>query len=363
MTGTFAHAPSASPLPLFAAVDEHARAPLVLSYGMGVDSTAVLVGWRGLGLRPDLILFADTGSEHRGTYRYRAVIEDWLVAVGFPPLTVVRYRPRHGRYTTLVEDCLIKGVLPSLAYGSKACSQKWKVGPQNAFLRTWSPALAAWSHGQRLDHAIGYDAGPKDMRRGGEGADTDLERFIYPLREWGWDRTRCEAEIAADADLCAAAARHGVPPVPPKSACVCCPSTRPCEVDAMAEHEPAGLGAALAVEAAALPTLRRFDGLWRRSTAARPGSWLAYAAGRLPGAVPAPADVVSTRLQTCLDPDLTGLPPEGTRYAVRSCEDEIVYLPMFRDALQEAGAGPLHAWINGAWFTSETMDRPDRMDG
>ncbi len=116
MTGTFGHATTASPLPLFAAIDEHARAPLVLSYGVGVDSTAVLVGWRRLGLRPDLILFADTGSEHRGTYRYRAVIEDWLVAVGFPPLTVVRYRPRHGRYTTLVEDCLIKGVLPSLAY-------------------------------------------------------------------------------------------------------------------------------------------------------------------------------------------------------------------------------------------------------
>ena len=183
MTGAFGHAMTASPLPLFAAIDERARVPLVLSYGMGVDSTAVLVGWRRLGLRPDLILFADTGSEHRGTYRYRAVIEVWLVAVGFPPLTVVRYRPRHGRYTTLVEDCLIKGVLPSLAYGSKACSQKWKVGPQNTFLRTWSLALAAWSRGQRLDHAIGYDAGPKDMRRGGEGADTDLERFIYPLRE------------------------------------------------------------------------------------------------------------------------------------------------------------------------------------
>ncbi len=188
-----------SPLPLFAAAQEHARAPLVLSYGMGVDSTAVLVGWRRRGIRPDLILFADTGSEHRGTYHYRKVVEDWLVAVGFPPLTVVRYRPRHGRYTTLVEDCLIKGVLPSLAYGSKACSQKWKVGPQNAYLRGWPPALAAWSHGHRLDHAIGYDAGPKDMRRGGDGADTDLERFIYPLREWGWgpdpmrdgDRGRC----------------------------------------------------------------------------------------------------------------------------------------------------------------------------
>ncbi len=340
-------------LPLFERAADRVPAPLVLSYGMGVDSTAVLVGWRQRTIRPDLIMFADTGSEHRATYRYRAVIEAWLHRIGFPPLTAVRYRPRHGRYTTLVEDCLIKGVLPSLAYGSKACSQKWKVGPQDAYLRTWRPALAAWSHGQRLDHAIGYDAGPKDMRRGGDGADTALERFVYPLRDWGWDRARCEAEIGADADLRDLAARQGVLPVPPKSACVCCPSTHPCEVDAMAEQAPANLGAALAVEAAALPTLRRFDGLWRRSTAARPGSWLAYAAARLPSAAPAPADVVSTCLQACVDPDLTGPPPEGTRYAVRSAEDEITYLPMFRDALQVAGAGPLHAWINGAWFTSE----------
>ena len=71
MTGALGPATSANRLPLFAAIDGRARAPLVLSYGMGVDSTAVLVGWRRLGLRPDLILLADTGSEHRGTYRYQ----------------------------------------------------------------------------------------------------------------------------------------------------------------------------------------------------------------------------------------------------------------------------------------------------
>ena len=327
-------------LPLFARADDRVPAPLVLSYGMGVDSTGVLVGWRQRTIRPDLIMFADTGSEHRATYRYRAVIEAWLHRIGFPPLTVVRYRPRHGRYTTLVEDCLIKGVLPSLAYGSKACSQKWKVGPQDAYLRTWRPALAAWSHGQRLDHAIGYDAGPKDMRRGGDGADTALERFVYPLRDWGWGPGTMRGGGSRPTPTCAPW-RHATAcrPVPPKSACVCCPSTRPCEVDAMAEHEPAGLGAALAVEAAALPTLRRFDGLWRRKYRRPP--WLLARLRRraAPGCRSGTGGRRLHRLQPCLDPDLTRPPPKGTRYAVRSCEDEIVYLPMFRDALQEAGAG------------------------
>lgn len=45
--------------------------PLVLSLRMGVDSTAVLVGWHELGIRPDAIVFSDPGSEHPETYAYR----------------------------------------------------------------------------------------------------------------------------------------------------------------------------------------------------------------------------------------------------------------------------------------------------
>lgn len=37
--------------------------PLTVAYGMGVDSTAVLVGMKKRGQRPDKILFADVGAE------------------------------------------------------------------------------------------------------------------------------------------------------------------------------------------------------------------------------------------------------------------------------------------------------------
>ena len=46
-----------------------ARSPLVVSYGAGVDSTAMLVGLRRLGVVPDAVLFADTGGEKPATYR------------------------------------------------------------------------------------------------------------------------------------------------------------------------------------------------------------------------------------------------------------------------------------------------------
>jgi hypothetical protein len=39
--------------------------PLSVSYGLGVDSTAVLVGLVQTGIRPDLIMFADVGAETR----------------------------------------------------------------------------------------------------------------------------------------------------------------------------------------------------------------------------------------------------------------------------------------------------------
>ncbi|MBI2481070.1 MAG: hypothetical protein HYV60_21275 [Planctomycetia bacterium] len=34
--------------------------PIVVTYGMGVDSTAMRIGLHQRGIRPDLILFADT---------------------------------------------------------------------------------------------------------------------------------------------------------------------------------------------------------------------------------------------------------------------------------------------------------------
>jgi hypothetical protein len=37
--------------------------PLVLAYELGVDSTAMLIEFARRGIRPDLILFADTGGE------------------------------------------------------------------------------------------------------------------------------------------------------------------------------------------------------------------------------------------------------------------------------------------------------------
>ena len=98
--------------------------PLVVAYGLGVNSTAMLVEFAKRDIRPDLILFADTGGEKPETYAYMPVIQEYLKSVEFPPVVTVRYQPKTATYHTLEEQCLATGTLPSLAYGGKSCSLK-----------------------------------------------------------------------------------------------------------------------------------------------------------------------------------------------------------------------------------------------
>jgi hypothetical protein len=132
--------------------------PIVVAYGMGVDSTAMLIGLRDRGIPVSLILFADAGSEKRETMAYLPIIQTWLARNGFPPVTVIkRHSPRAGE-TSLHAECLRKNVLPSLAYGGHPCSLKKMEGRSAvAFHATllWlgrPPAdMAAWTFRHQAD--------------------------------------------------------------------------------------------------------------------------------------------------------------------------------------------------------------------
>ena len=244
--------------------------PLVVSYGMGVDSTAMLVEFRRRGIRPDLILFADTGGEKDETYAYRATIDAYLAAHDYPTVTVVRYVPRDFKnwppYYTLEANCLTNGTLPSLAFGFGSCSQKWKAAPQHRYIASWPPALACWARGDRVTKAIGYDAGPRDLRRHNRAQSASAQdarySYWYPLIEWDWDRERCAQEVE----------REGLP-VPPKSSCFYCPAMKTHEIDAL---PPDKLRRIVVMEARAKPRLGTVEGLWRKATRARPGSMTEY---------------------------------------------------------------------------------------
>jgi 3'-phosphoadenosine 5'-phosphosulfate sulfotransferase (PAPS reductase)/FAD synthetase len=151
--------PAARPRPLtlrdVVAKPPPERPLFVVSDGIGVDSTAMLVGLWRLGFRPDVILHADTGDEHPATVAYREERRAWLRRVGFPDLTIVRRAPSRSKksglaFSTLGEKCIANATLPSLAFGGKACSVEWKIKPQEQWLKRFAPAQATWARGRNV---------------------------------------------------------------------------------------------------------------------------------------------------------------------------------------------------------------------
>lgn len=266
-------------LQLYLTIPPAWRPPLMVADGMGVDSTAMLIRLSQLGIVPDAILHADVGDEHPGTVAYRPYRREWLKSVGFPELTIVKRAPskpggrkrRDGKsdvtYSTLGENCIQNSTLPGLAFGFKSCAQKWKIEPQNAWTDTWAPAVRAWAHGQRVVKLIGYDNGAKDSRRAHDLASDDEYIYIYPLRDWGWERERCADEIVS----------AGVR-LPRKSACFFCPASKPHEIAELVRDYPDKADYIVRMEDTAKPYLGTVQGLWRsevkgsRGATPRPGS-------------------------------------------------------------------------------------------
>lgn len=236
--------------------------PVVLAYGIGVDSTALLVELESRGERPDLVLTADPGAEKPDTYEYQKLIAAWMAARRIP-YEVVRYVPQRFKhwppYYSILANVLTNATLPSISLGRHSCSLKWKVAPQDAYLKQWAPAQAAWQRGQKVVRLICYDASPADTRRYAHASalNDPLFECRYPLREWNWNRDRCAARIE----------QAGLP-IPPKSSCFFCGAIQPDEVRALPTW---CLRLIVLIEARAEPRLRTVEGLWRRSTRTKPG--------------------------------------------------------------------------------------------
>jgi hypothetical protein len=150
---------------------------------------------------------------------------------------------------TLEENCLRLGTLPSIVYGGRTCSQRWKLEPCEKYLNHWEPAKACWGRGERIRNAKGIDAG--ELRRAKDFSDKKTI-VIYPLIEWGWSREECVEAIR----------RHDLP-VPVKSACFYCPSSRKVEVVALKREHPELFARAVAMEHNAAAKLANIKGLGR----------------------------------------------------------------------------------------------------
>jgi hypothetical protein len=244
-------------------------AKIVVAYGGGVNSVAMLALLHRVQVVPTAITMADPGSEWAETYRYRdIVVAPFLARVGFPPITVVtrmdelRYRRGGVNFETLRGCCERTASLPSVAYPpSKKCSQNYKAAPQRWWLDRQEWAHAEWAAGRKIAKAIGYDTDePRRIRASFGHPDEDAKCFPwYPVFEAGLDRDACMDEIRENPVLSACARAAGLDVVPRKSACTFCPNNSLDDWHDLYHTDPDAFADAVAMSRAADTTIESPD--------------------------------------------------------------------------------------------------------
>lgn len=203
--------------------------PWGINFGGGCNSTALIIECQRRALRPDWILFADTGSERPETLAHVLAMQEWCSAKSFAPIEVVRWIRKDGTFEALHDNCLRTGFMPSKAYGFAGCTSKWKVQP----MERWRKARGF----DRGAFAVGYDAG--EARRIGRACargDDPAMTAWYPLVAWEIDRAACDKICASEGMTV------------PKSSCFMCPNMKRHEWEELREAHPDLFAMSLEIE-------------------------------------------------------------------------------------------------------------------
>ena len=232
--------------------------PVVLSYGMGVESTAIALRWidepssRDFHLEDLIVVTAMTGNEWPDT---RRLVEQHVLPAfrshGVRFVQLARGGPleRDGvdvlsdsRHTerlvmagawTLADELERAGTVPQFAHGQRRCSAKFKGWPIDYWLRAELGDLA-------FRHVIGFNASERWRMERDTSYATAQRTPEYPLAPWGWSRDDCERYLAA---------MVGEPWA--KSCCTFCPFAGDHHLDRYRDHPEAAVHA-MRLEYAAL---------------------------------------------------------------------------------------------------------------
>lgn len=210
-----------------------------ISYGGGVQSTAMLVLAAEGKIDASLALFSNVGddSEHPATLEYvRNVAVPWCAEQG---IELVELHPERGGkrvtiYSEIMRDDSARDVIPVFGYTgrplSRTCTANFKIATLGRELRRRG---ANKNDPATVMIGISVD----EIERAGRGRYESWERRTYPLLDLGLRRSDCE-EVIRKAGL----------PVPPKSSCFFCPYHRPLVWAEMRRDEPQLFDKAVALE-------------------------------------------------------------------------------------------------------------------
>ncbi len=207
-----------------------------LAYGGGVNTVAALAWLHLNSYTLDAIVMVDPGDEWPETEAYRdGPMREWLATVNFPPVTTItridegKYNPRAWRLETLRQECMRIGSIPSIAYGYKKCSSKYKGDTSRWWAARQRWAVDEWVSGRKIAKIIGYDADESHRVRKAFQNPWEAMRMVpwYPLFDAGLTRDDCTDLI-----------RLVGLPVPPKSSCTFCPSNTLAEWKLLRKSHP-----------------------------------------------------------------------------------------------------------------------------
>ncbi|OBI29052.1 hypothetical protein [Mycolicibacter sinensis] len=225
-------AATAEPLTLPGVAGNVVAPKVVASYGMGLDSSCLVLRWleepesRDFDLSDLVLVTAHTGDEFEST---RSVVERHVLprlrehsvrlvqcartqrkttasgggVVILDDSTAPRRLFSEGDYK-LSDEMISQATIPQLG-GFRACSIHAK---GNAL----DPVIAQLTQGQPYRHAIGFEANEKSRALKDAGYNSPLRTGWYPLIEWGYTRHDCHEYVLT---LTGTAI--------PKSACGFCP--------------------------------------------------------------------------------------------------------------------------------------------
>lgn len=168
-------------------------AKYVVSYGGGVNSTALIVFLVKNKFPLDAVVFSDTGDEMPETYEYLEVMKRYLSKKNIP-LEIVKNR----RGNSLSDRCLKRRVIPSQMW--RWCTRDMKVRPIHRYYRSLKSHVYQY---------MGIDYGEAHRMK---PATEDYVTSLFPLIDYKINRDEC-IRIIKKARL----------PIPVKSGCFFCP--------------------------------------------------------------------------------------------------------------------------------------------
>lgn len=205
--------------------------PVLLSYGMGLESTTPLVRWllepasRDFDLADLTVISAQTGEEYPTTQTYvEEVVFPLLRAHGVRTVQVARAGQFERDGITVLDDTtepwdchiagdyrlgdemLTSGTVPQYVSGRRRCSMKYKGWP----IEQW--VTRTFGHNTPYRHVLGFSNEELFRVERDLSFTPDHVQAEFPLVTWGWGRQACEDYLIAT-----------VGAAPHRSACTFCP--------------------------------------------------------------------------------------------------------------------------------------------